>query len=674
MNGSHKTDRKRTAVIVLGMHRSGTSALSGVLVSLGIAAPRSLMVPTADNPKGYWESTALMALHDKVLRSAGSSWQDWGKFNPEWLNSPVAARFADELASTIESEFADSPAFLVKDPRMCRLMPLWRSVLDRMKIGARVVLAIRKPIEVSMSLRARNRFGPMQAQAMWLRHVLEAEAGSRGLARSVMTYAELMEDWRGATARLGSELGLAWPRFSAAVEAEVDEFLATDLHRNRREDEDIRISGRPQDGWVQQAYEATLALREDPVDPQKRLDEVMAKFDATCDAYMPVVHEIESRLEDEKKNLQADLASSKKDMEEQVASYERKTLELADRYETVERLLAEKEEGLGQLKESFANLERELKAVVLGRKDLEKLLDVEREKSALATKRHEEELEAADRQNKELERRIEVEQKEALAASQHHREEMEARRSLTVAETSRLQDQISTLKASVDERFEETKKLTEMVFSLEARLETAAEEKKALQGRHRDEMEKASDKIAAARKAAEKAAADVSSLKQILADAQDEAKVEVTALHDAIETQRMVLQHLTKWGDTLLASRLLRTARLMKGAPRTLQVPGLVHDEEASDLEVVRASGYYNPDWYLHKYPDVKRRKMEPAKHYLKYGAREGRNPGPAFDTRGYLQQNPDVVASGTNPLVHYLRYGMQEGRSAGINVTGKAK
>ena len=58
----------RQAIIVLGMHRTGTSAVSGVLAKLGVQAPRSLMPATQDNPKGYWESRQLWALHEKVLQ------------------------------------------------------------------------------------------------------------------------------------------------------------------------------------------------------------------------------------------------------------------------------------------------------------------------------------------------------------------------------------------------------------------------------------------------------------------------------------------------------------------------------------------------------------------------------------------------------------------------------
>ncbi len=82
-----------------------------------------------------------------------------------------------------------------------------------------------------------------------------------------------------------------------------------------------------------------------------------------------------------------------------------------------------------------------------------------------------------------------------------------------------------------------------------------------------------------------------------------------------------------------------------------------------SDAELISSSAFYDADWYLDQNPDVNQAGIDPAEHYLAYGAREGRNPGPRFDTDWYLNQNPDVRTAGINPLVHYLRHGAEEGR-----------
>ncbi|WP_088744249.1 hypothetical protein [Cobetia sp. QF-1] len=77
-------------------------------------------------------------------------------------------------------------------------------------------------------------------------------------------------------------------------------------------------------------------------------------------------------------------------------------------------------------------------------------------------------------------------------------------------------------------------------------------------------------------------------------------------------------------------------------------------------------SELFDADWYLAMYPDIKAAKtfsQAPHEHYLRFGAFEGRNPCPEFDSAYYLSQYPDVADTGTNPLVHYLLYGREEGR-----------
>lgn len=84
---------------------------------------------------------------------------------------------------------------------------------------------------------------------------------------------------------------------------------------------------------------------------------------------------------------------------------------------------------------------------------------------------------------------------------------------------------------------------------------------------------------------------------------------------------------------------------------------------EFLDYIIIRNSGYFDPAYYLLKYPDCRRADVDPLWHYVTHGWKEGRNPSEYFDTVYYLNSNPDVAASGMNPLVHYLRHGQREGR-----------
>lgn len=84
-------------------------------------------------------------------------------------------------------------------------------------------------------------------------------------------------------------------------------------------------------------------------------------------------------------------------------------------------------------------------------------------------------------------------------------------------------------------------------------------------------------------------------------------------------------------------------------------------------VKALKASDWFDAEWYLAHYPDIaqSRWRHSPEGHYVRFGAHEGRDPGPAFSTQRYLDENPDVAELGINPLWHYLQFGQWEGRMA---------
>ena len=81
------------------------------------------------------------------------------------------------------------------------------------------------------------------------------------------------------------------------------------------------------------------------------------------------------------------------------------------------------------------------------------------------------------------------------------------------------------------------------------------------------------------------------------------------------------------------------------------------------DRRMVLASPYFDAAFYRDRNPDVVTARMDPARHYLRHGWAEGRDPSAAFSVAGYLHRHPDVAAAGMDPLRHYLTHGQAEGR-----------
>jgi O-antigen biosynthesis protein len=243
------------ALIVLGMHRSGTSALAGMLSHLGVAFGPRLLPPSPDNPRGYWEHADIVALHHQLLADVGYGWDDLRPLPPGFFASEAACRARRQLAAILTRDFSGAALWGVKDPRLCRLVPLWLPLFDEMAAMPRFILALRHPRDVAASLAARDGLAVERGLLLWLRHVLEAERATRGRPRSLVHYEHLLAGggWRAIAARVADELAVRWPAKGPAVEAVIDNHLSADLRHNRAGEP---TSHRRTGGWVEAVYAA----------------------------------------------------------------------------------------------------------------------------------------------------------------------------------------------------------------------------------------------------------------------------------------------------------------------------------------------------------------------------------------------------------------------------------
>src|SRR6516225_10357393 len=97
-----------TAVIVLGMHRSGTSALAGALHHLGVELGEHLMPASPDNQRGYWEHRDIVAVNHRLMAELGAAWDDIRPLPASWERGEVALRSSASLASIMTRDFAQA--------------------------------------------------------------------------------------------------------------------------------------------------------------------------------------------------------------------------------------------------------------------------------------------------------------------------------------------------------------------------------------------------------------------------------------------------------------------------------------------------------------------------------------------------------------------------------------
>jgi hypothetical protein len=295
-------------IIVLGMHRSGTSSVAGVLTKLGGVAPGTLYPPDSGNARGYFESAHFMHLHDELLASAGSCWDDWRKFNPAWYRSPAADSYKQRAKEIFEAEFGNATLPILKDPRICRFVPFWLGVLKEMNVAPRIVIPIRSPLEVAHSLKKRNAMSLTKGLLLWLRHVLDAEAQTRSTARSIFTLDQFLSDWQSVSDKISLDNGFAWSRLSDRSVHEVEQFLSSELVHNKTDHAEL-IAHSDVHEWTIGAYEALLELSRNPSSnfASERLDGIREPFEQASAMFGRVLIDYEFSLED----LQAQTKASR---------------------------------------------------------------------------------------------------------------------------------------------------------------------------------------------------------------------------------------------------------------------------------------------------------------------------------------------------------------------------
>jgi len=220
------------------------------------------MGANSSNEAGHWESTPIARLNDDILGAMNLEWSDWTSGNAAALKPERCTHFHNDILSTLAQDFpADRPA-VVKDPRICRLMPLYRTAFDAEKIPASVIIPVRNPLAVMESLGVRNGMPKTQAGLLWLRHVCDAVQSSDGLPRAFLSFEALLEEPVSTLEPLIKALELETPYALSTVDDQIAEFLSNDLIHHQFSNTDVALD--PLTGTlIKDAYAALLVLCKD---------------------------------------------------------------------------------------------------------------------------------------------------------------------------------------------------------------------------------------------------------------------------------------------------------------------------------------------------------------------------------------------------------------------------
>jgi len=226
----------KKAIVVLGMHRSGTSALTRVLNLLGATLPEKLVqARPKDNETGFWEPADAVHINEELLASVGSNWIDSSRFPIESVPAEAIRDFKSKARDLISLQYRTSELLVLKDPRISRFFPLWRDVLSEENYTTYAVLTLRSPWECAKSLQARNEYPLDAGLVSWLRYELQAEYDSRAVRRCTVMYSDLLADWRSTVGRISASLKISWPIEFDRVEGDVEDFLSAGYRHQKDE-------------------------------------------------------------------------------------------------------------------------------------------------------------------------------------------------------------------------------------------------------------------------------------------------------------------------------------------------------------------------------------------------------------------------------------------------------
>ena len=250
-------------IVVLGMHRSVTSAITRGLQVFGVDLGARLM-PAVEgkNAKGFWEDIDLNALNIDLLHAVGSNWSRVSAIDSTDVDILHKQGYFLRAVELLREKVSNSPIFAFKDPRMAKLLPFWKEVFARCQLDVSYVLAVRHPLSVVKSLTKRDGLDAEHCCLLWMGHVITSLTYSADKKRVLVDYDRLMHSPDYELNRIAKNLNLEVD--PAALQSYKTEFLDGELRHTFYNLNDFLLDDTCSP-IVQEIYSALLDVASDNV-------------------------------------------------------------------------------------------------------------------------------------------------------------------------------------------------------------------------------------------------------------------------------------------------------------------------------------------------------------------------------------------------------------------------
>jgi len=198
---------RKKVVLVIGMHRSGTSAITRSLRALGVELGDDHLPAASDNEKGFFEDRRLVEINARLMNSVGLSWDSIAPFNESDLLEDKLDDLRNEARAFLAEKMRASSVIGLKDPRLSRLLPFWIPLIEEYNTELNVVFPIRDPLAVASSLAKRNGFSIEKSLLLWLVYNLDALKFSEKSSCTLVQYQDLLKFPKSVISSLEAALG-----------------------------------------------------------------------------------------------------------------------------------------------------------------------------------------------------------------------------------------------------------------------------------------------------------------------------------------------------------------------------------------------------------------------------------------------------------------------------------
>ena len=224
-------------VFVLGMHRSGTSALTCGLAALGVDLGDRLMDPVpGNNDKGFFEDLDIFAINEEIFKVLNdASWSSLQAIDPDDLRVRSLDSLKVRASHLLRSKHESSPIFAVKDPRFAKVLPFWLDVVSSLNLSPSFIISLRNPLSVAHSLQKRDQLDEIRSHYLWLQHLLLSIKLTSNLPRLVVDYDLFMADALGQLSRVAKFLNLEFNPDTPQLSEFKNVFLDSSLRHHQHE-------------------------------------------------------------------------------------------------------------------------------------------------------------------------------------------------------------------------------------------------------------------------------------------------------------------------------------------------------------------------------------------------------------------------------------------------------